>query len=130
MIFNMNIPCDKIFLLVLNVLTLIFYQYFKKCLHWSYLLKNKILELPYCTWPFLVTRSFYWYQNICPCDLGHYQGHLCFRNTSGFSSTSCPLASFYTVVEVLFVNWEIFVTFLPHKTLLQPSYSDTDQDLM
>ena len=20
---------------------------------------------------FLVTRSFYWYQNICPCDLGH-----------------------------------------------------------
>ena len=33
--------------------------------------KNKILDFPYCTWSFLLTRSFYWYQNICPCDLGH-----------------------------------------------------------
>ena len=33
--------------------------------------KDKILRFPYCTWSFLVTRSFYWYQNICPCDLGH-----------------------------------------------------------
>ena len=39
------------------------------------------------TWAFLVTRSSYWYQNICPCDLGHLKlviigGHLCFTNTS------------------------------------------------
>ena len=27
--------------------------------------------LSYCTWAFLVTRSTYWYQNICPCDLDH-----------------------------------------------------------
>ena len=29
-----------------------------------------MLELSYCTQSFLVTRSFYWYQNNCPCDLG------------------------------------------------------------
>ena len=30
-----------------------------------------VLELLYCTWAFLVTRSSYWYQDFCPCDLGH-----------------------------------------------------------
>ena len=30
-----------------------------------------LIELPYCTWSFLVTSSFHGYQNICPCDLGH-----------------------------------------------------------
>ena len=30
-----------------------------------------VLELSYCTWTFLVTRSYYWYSYICPCDLGH-----------------------------------------------------------
>ena len=66
LIFHMNIACDKIFLLVLNLLTLTFdhlFKFLKK--------KNKILEFPYCTWSFLVTISFYWYQNICPCDLGN-----------------------------------------------------------
>ena len=29
------------------------------------------LELWYFTWVFLVIRSSYWYQNICPCDLSH-----------------------------------------------------------
>ena len=29
-----------------------------------------------------MTRSLYWNQGICPCDLGHYRGHLCFTNTS------------------------------------------------
>ena len=52
--------------------------------------KNKILEIPYCTWSFLVIRSFYWHQNICPCDLGHcwnwpLSGALCFTNTSCIS---------------------------------------------
>ena len=30
-----------------------------------------MLQLSYCTWAILVTRSSYWYQDICPCDLGH-----------------------------------------------------------
>ena len=50
LIFHMSIPCDKTFL-------------------WFHL--KKILELPYCIWAFLVTRSSYWYQDICPCDLDH-----------------------------------------------------------
>ena len=29
-----------------------------------------MIELWYCTSAFLVTQSSYWYQNICPCDLG------------------------------------------------------------
>ena len=31
----------------------------------------EIIEFLYCTLSFLVTKSFFWYQNICPCDLGH-----------------------------------------------------------
>ena len=45
-IFYMNISCDKIFMLIPNC-------------------------LPYYILAFLVTISFYWYQYICPCDLGH-----------------------------------------------------------
>ena len=59
LVLHMNIPCDKIFLLVLNILTLTDDQL------------KRILELPYCIWSYLVTKSFCWYQNICPCDLGN-----------------------------------------------------------
>ena len=85
LIFHMNISCDKIYLLVLNFLTLIFDQLKKKDIGHNFQ-KIKYLELPYCTWSFLMTRSFYWYQNICHCDLGHlWNGHYrgqCFTNTS------------------------------------------------
>ena len=70
LIIHMSIPCDKIFPTVLNLLTLTFDKFFLKL---TLVMTSKIwiLELPYCTCLFPVTRSFYWYQNICPCDLGH-----------------------------------------------------------
>ena len=84
-IFHMSITCDKIILLVLNLLTLTLVQLKKRL--WSHLLKNKKLELPYCTWSFIVKRSFYWYQNICPCELSlrwnwALSGALCFTISS------------------------------------------------
>ena len=101
---------------------MIFYQYLKKCLHWSYLLKNKILELPYCTLPFLVTRSFYWYQNICPCDLGHcsnwpLSGALCFTNASCFRYLSFWSEEFSNISYSGFCMWTI-----PERTFLVACY--------
>ena len=73
LIFHMNIHCDKILLLVLNIKTQTFDQFLKKKnWHWSYLLKNKILELPNCIFSFFVTKSFYsCYQNNCHYDHDH-----------------------------------------------------------
>ena len=52
LIFHINIACDKIILLVLNLLTMIFYQFW----YWHYFWKkNKILELPYFLWQDLST---------------------------------------------------------------------------
>ena len=83
LIFHMSIPCDKIFLLVLNLLTMIFYQFW----YWHYSWKNKILKLPYCAWSFLVTRSFYWYKKKLFLRSWHrwnwpLSGALCFTNIS------------------------------------------------
>ena len=70
LLFHVNIPCEKIILLVLNLLTSIFDQFLKKIYIGHNFLKipGKIPDIraSYCTWSFLVTRSFYWYQNICP----------------------------------------------------------------
>ena len=78
-----NIPCDtcKIFLLALNLLTLTLILNFKRKLTLAITFKKKILENPYCRWSFPVTRSLYWYQYICPCDLGHLIRAICFSQT-------------------------------------------------
>ena len=58
-------------LLVLNILTLTFdLIYF---LEMTLVITSKLetLELSYTIWAFLVTRSSYWYQDICPGALGH-----------------------------------------------------------
>ena len=75
--FHMKIPWGGIFLLVLDL-------YFDLDFWPS---RNKILQLPFCMWLFLVIASFNWYQNICPWDLGDIWswplwGHLYFTNTS------------------------------------------------
>ena len=87
LIIHMSIPCDKIFPTVLNPLTLTFDKFFLKL---TLVMTSKIwiLELPYCICLFPVTRSFYWYQNICPCDLGHLW------------------------------NWQLLVAFMFHKHIL------------
>ena len=49
LVFHMNIPCDKVFLLVLNILTLTFDHFLKSILN-ILSNKNRILELRYCKW--------------------------------------------------------------------------------
>ena len=95
-IFLMNIPCDKIFLLVLNHIALTFDLFFKKKLTLVITSKKLILELSYCTWAFHLTRSSYLYQDICFVTvnifgIGHYRGHLCFTNTSCFIMIFCSV---------------------------------------
>ena len=62
--FHMNIPCDMFFLLVLQPFDLdIWPIYFNW--HWSNLLKMKYYSFHIThRRSFLMTRSFYWYQNI------------------------------------------------------------------
>ena len=71
-----------------------------KCIEQKIYIGHNFLKIPgkipdirasYCTWSFLVTRSFYWYQNICPnailafVGIGHYWGH-CVSQTRLVSS--------------------------------------------
>ena len=73
-----------------------------------------MLELLYCKQSFSVTRSFYWYQNICPCDLGlrwsqPLSGALCFTNTSCLRNISLPYNSQTQVNDLINVILYIFI---------------------
>ena len=52
-----------------------------------------VLELSYCTWTFFVTRSSFWYYEICPCDHGHLW------------NTQVPSSD--VITRVLFRTWGI-----------------------
>ena len=46
---------------------------FLKCLHIVNNFQQWVLELSYCRmWTFFVTRSLYWYQDICTCGLNYF----------------------------------------------------------
>ena len=60
-IFHMSIPCDKTYPWVALFLTLLAWP-------WSFSINIRVFILHRA---FLVTRSSYWYQDICPCDLDH-----------------------------------------------------------
>ena len=68
-IIHKDIPCDKTFLLVLNVLNIDISSIFYKTKHYL-LLNNKYLNLPAYV-HFFVTRSFYCFHGFCPSDLRH-----------------------------------------------------------
>ena len=78
LIFHMSISCDKTFQWVPLFMTLWPWPWsltnFLKTLTFLITFEKWVL---YCTWTFLVTRSSYWYKDIC-----HYRGHLCYINTS------------------------------------------------
>lgn len=60
----MNIPCDNMFLLVLYIMTLMTFDHFlKKIDIGDTFWKKNDLEHIYIIWSFVVTKSFYWYQN-------------------------------------------------------------------
>ena len=73
-----------------------------------------VLELSYCRmWAFLVTRSLYWYRNICPCDLdhlwnGYYRGVGCWLYFSKFN-TSLSFSFFLSLcISLSFCEWICF----------------------
>ena len=65
----MNIPYDtcQIFLLVLNLLTLTIDKFLEKM---ALVITLKEIKIKASTMQ-MVTKSFYWYQNICSCDFRH-----------------------------------------------------------
>ena len=82
-----------------------------------------------------MTRFFYFYQDMCPCDLaffgiGYYLGHLCFSNTSRgisfFFGIDLILHSSYDRVSNL-KHWHRFPRASPDPDLAVPrTSSDPD----
>ena len=76
LIFHINIPCDKTFPWVPLFFTLWPWPWsltsFLKTLTLQITFEQWVLDLSYCTWAFLVTRSSNWFQDICNCHFGHF----------------------------------------------------------
>ena len=75
--------------------------HFLKTLNLLITIEQWVLELSYCTWAFHVTRSSYWYLDICPCDLDHLwnwplSGAFVFHVHLVFSSNCPQLTSVYS----------------------------------
>ena len=94
LIFHMSIPCDKTFPWVPLFFTLWPWlwslTYFLKTLTLLITFEKWVLEISYCTWAFLLTRSSYWIKifflvTLAIFGIGHYWGHLCFTNTSVYN---------------------------------------------
>ena len=96
-IFHMYIPCDKIFLLVFNllILTIDLYLFKKKHIGHNFLIMNIRVFInahAHFLWQDLATAiKIFVLVTLAVFGLGNYWGHLCFTNTSCFVPMSATL---------------------------------------